>query len=99
MMGDLNTTNREHAGVSVLPSDLSEVHVHFTTSDAHILPYCGGMRLYADIDSGETLDDLIEALTEARTLVNTEANRRWTEAVKEDADSELVGNPREEVAA
>lgn len=93
------TINREQAGCSVLPSDLSEVHLHFTTTDAHILPFCGGMRLYADIDSGEVLDDLIEALIEARTLVNKEANRRWTEAVKEDADSELVGSPKEEVAA
>lgn len=95
----MTTINRADAGVSVLPSDISEVHVHFTTTDAHILPFCGGMRLYADIDSGDTLDDLIEALIEARTLINAEANRRWTEAVKEDSESELVGNPKEEVAA
>lgn len=95
----MNTINREQAGVSVLTSDISEVHVHFTTTDAHILPFCGGMRLYADIDSGEVLDDLIAALTEARIAVVAEANRRWSEEVKEDADSELVGNPREEVAA
>lgn len=92
------TIIREQAGVSVNTSDLSEVHVHFTTTDAHILPFAGGMRLYADIDSGDTLDDLIEALIEARRLVVAEANRRWTEEVKIDADSQLVGNPREEAA-
>jgi len=94
----VSTINREEAGVSVLPSDISEVHVHVTTTDAHILPFCGGMRLYFDINSSETLDDLIESLIEARALVTVEANRRWTEEIKIDADSELVGNPREEAA-
>lgn len=95
----MSTINRNDTGVSVNTSHLSEVHVHVTTSDAHILPFCGGMRLYFDLDSGEVLDDLIEALIGARVAVNVEANRRWNEAVKEDADSELVGNPKEEVAA
>jgi len=89
---------RKDTGVSVNTSDISEVHVHVTTSDAHVLPFMGGCRLFFDIDSGDTLDDLIESLIEARTQVVAEANRRWTEAVKEDADSELVGSPKEEAA-
>lgn len=94
----MSTINRNDTGASVLPSDISEVHIHVTTTDAHILPFMGGVRLYFDIDSGDTLDDLIESLIEARTQVVAEANRRWTEEVKADADSELVGNPREEAA-
>lgn len=90
--------NREEAGASVLTSDISGVHVNVTTNDTHILPFDGVMRLYFDIDSGDTLDDLIEVLTQARDAINVEANRRWTEAVKEDADSELTGNPKEEAA-
>jgi len=90
--------NREEAGVSVNPSYISEVHVNVTTSDTHVLSYGKAMRMYFDIDSGGALDDLIAVLIEARTLVNAEANRRWTEEVKEDADSELVGNPKEEAA-
>lgn len=90
--------NREEAGVLVRPSNLSEVHVNVTTSDTHVLSYGKAMRMYFDIDSGGALDDLIEVLIEARALVTVEANRRWTEEVKVDASSELVGNPREEAA-
>lgn len=90
--------SRNDTGASVLPSDISEVHIHVTTTDAHILPFMGGVRLYFDIDSGDTLDDLIESLIEARTQVVKEANRRWGKEVEVDADSELVGNPKEEAA-
>lgn len=90
--------NREDAGVEVRPSYLSEVHVHVTTSATHTLPFDKDMRLYFDIDSGDALDNLIEVLIEARGVVTIEANRRWNEEVKADADSELCGNPKEEAA-
>ena len=90
--------NREDAGVSVRPSNLDEIHVSVTTSSTHVLSYGKAMRMYFDLDSGNALDDLIAVLIEARGVVAIEANRRWTEDVKEDADSELVGNPKEEAA-
>lgn len=90
--------NRGDAGVAVEESDLSGVRVSVSAYTTHILPFAGSLRIYMDIDSGDMLDNLIEALIEARTLVTVLANKRWDKEVEADADSELIGNPKEEAA-